>query len=205
MKQCLTCKTTETSKWYSGPICRKCYRNQPHVKKKELETAKISCSKYRTRNKEYLTLKNKEWKDLNKEYYLQYQKQYRLANKSKKLLWEQHDRKNNLNRNLADSLRNRLNIAIKNGQKAGSAVRDLGCTIEELKKHLESKFYINPKTSDKMTWENHTIYGWHIDHIRPLSSFDLTNRVQFLEACHYTNLQPMWAKDNLSKGGKYEF
>ena len=53
-----------------------------------------------------------------------------------------------------------------------------------------------------MTWDNYGYYGWHIDHITPLASFDLTNRQQLLEACHYTNLQPMWAKDNMTKSDK---
>ena len=78
----------------------------------------------------------------------------------------------------------------------GSAVRDLGCSVEELKRHLEKQF------QPKMNWENYGLYGWHIDHIKPLVNFDLTNREQFLEACHYTNLQPLWAEDNLSKGAK---
>ena len=49
-----------------------------------------------------------------------------------------------------------------------------------------------------MSWENHG--EWHIDHIKPLQSFDLTDRQQFLEACHYANSQPMWASDNYAKG-----
>lgn len=51
-----------------------------------------------------------------------------------------------------------------------------------------------------MTWENWGRRGWHIDHIAPLSSFDLTDPVQFRRAVHYTNLQPLWWFDNLSKG-----
>jgi hypothetical protein len=53
-----------------------------------------------------------------------------------------------------------------------------------------------------MTWENWAHRGWHLDHIRPLSSFDLTDEAQLKEAMHYTNLQPLWARDNLRKHAK---
>jgi len=67
-------------------------------------------------------------------------------------------------------------------------------SIEGLKNILESKF------QSGMNWEN---YGeWHIDHIRPLSSFDLTNPTELKLACHYSNLQPLWAYDNLSNSDK---
>jgi hypothetical protein len=92
------------------------------------------------------------------------------------------------------NLRKRLNIALKNNSKQGSAVKDLGCTIPEFKIHLESKF------QPGMTWENYGRTGWHIDHIKPLASFDLNNRENLIQACHYTNLQPLWAEDNISKG-----
>jgi IS30 family transposase len=100
-------------------------------------------------------------------------------------------RRHNIQCRLACNLRSRMYQAVRRGTKSGSAVRDLGCTIAELKTWIESNFV------DGMSWDN---WGeWHIDHVRPLASFDLTDRIQFLQACHFTNLQPLWAKDNLRK------
>lgn len=71
----------------------------------------------------------------------------------------------------------------------------MGCTPAELKSYLESLFLPG------MTWENRGL--WHIDHKRPISSFDLTDPEQQKACFHYTNLQPLWAGDNLRKGAKY--
>lgn len=101
--------------------------------------------------------------------------------------------KTDINFKLSRNLRSRLRTALKNNAKNGSAVKDLGCSIEFLKQYLESKF------QPGMNWENHGLKGWHIDHIIPLCTFNLVNRQEFLKACHYTNLQPLWAIDNLSK------
>jgi len=81
----------------------------------------------------------------------------------------------------------------------GSAVNDLGCTIDELKARLESPF------QPGMTWDNWGLYGWHIDHIIPLASFNLEDREQFLKVNHYTNLQPLWCDDNWEKGCKLDW
>lgn len=98
---------------------------------------------------------------------------------------------------IALSLRRRLYMAVKGMHRSGMAVRELGCSIPEFKAHIEAKF------QDGMTWDNWSRGGWHIDHKKPLSKFDLTDPEQVKSACHYTNLQPMWSLDNCSKGSRY--
>ena len=167
--------------------------------------------RYREKFKDKVRLKKKIYRERNKENLKSYFRKYRKVNKLKLQTYHQryfqqnkdtvyksrNDRiKTDIQFKLNMRLRSRLNCALRGNYKNGSAVRDLGCTIDELKSYLESKF------QSGMTWDNWTTEGWHIDHIKPLSSFDLTDRKQFLEACHYTNLQPLWATDNLSKGDK---
>lgn len=72
-----------------------------------------------------------------------------------------------------------------------------GCTREQLMAHLEAQW------QPGMSWDNHAWSGWHIDHIRPCSSFNMTDPKQVNACCHYTNLQPMWAKDNWSKSDRW--
>ena len=105
---------------------------------------------------------------------------------------------------LAVLLRDRIRKALAGRRKLGSAVRDLGCTIGELRTHLEAQF------TEGMCWElmgrgpkdNPRARFIEVDHIIPLASFDLTDREQFLEACHFTNLQPLWHEDNRAKGDR---
>lgn len=95
---------------------------------------------------------------------------------------------------LATNLRNRLWYALKGNAKSTQTLELLGCSIERLQFHLQSQF------TEGMAWDN---YGkWHIDHIIPCASFDLSDPAQQRVCFHYTNLQPLWARDNLSKGDK---
>lgn len=183
MKICTACKKEKNLEdFYSyGAECKKC----------RVERSR----KYSEKNSEKIKLYQQKYKKENKEKFSQYFKKYRLKNLEKKKKYhseyEKARRKLDVNFRLTQNLRARLRGAIKRNQKSGSAIQDLGCSIEELKQHLESKFQIG------MTWDN---YGeWHIDHVVPLSKFDLTNKNQVKEACNYTNLQPLWAEDNFRK------
>jgi hypothetical protein len=136
----------------------------------------------------------------NKQYKIKYPD--RVAAQS--LAWQRANKerikahKNEPSRHLAANLRSRLSKALSRKQKTVSMNQYLGCTLNELRLYIESKW------KPGMTWDNYSINGWHIDHIKPLASFDLTDPEQLKEACCYTNLQPMWAKDNRSKGDYYE-
>jgi hypothetical protein len=159
-----------------------------------LESEKTRRIKYRQNNREKLALKEKE-RDPVKE--KARRKKYNAENREKINLYIRNRYKDDKNYRLVCILRARLYSTVKGKQKAGSAVRDLGCTIEEFKAYIESKFLPG------MSWNNWSYKGWHIDHSKPLSLFNLEDREQFLKACHYTNMQPMWSMENHIKGNRY--
>jgi hypothetical protein len=90
----------------------------------------------------------------------------------------------------------RIRQALKFYKTSATASKLLGCTVAEFRAHLESQF------KPGMTWTNWTRDGWHIDHIRPLASFDLTKASERSKAFHWRNHQPLWWRDNLSKGAR---
>ena len=95
-----------------------------------------------------------------------------------------------------DSLRGRLNSALRkrNVVKLETTMKLVGCSMPELIKHLEKQFKLG------MSWENRE--KWHVDHIIPCNAFNLTDPEQQKKCFHYTNLQPLWAHENYSKGAK---
>lgn len=105
-------------------------------------------------------------------------------------------RKINIQFALADRLRATMNRALRRQftRKSARTFDLIGCSPTELRAHIESLFLPG------MSWENRHL--WHVDHENPLASFDLRDPAQQRQAFHYTNLQPLWAKDNQSKGAR---
>lgn len=103
-------------------------------------------------------------------------------------------KKKNIHCKLIKNCGKRLSRYLK--RKTLTTIELLGCSSSKLRQHLESLW------TEGMSWDNYGIYGWHIDHKHPISSFDLSCPEQMKLCCHYTNLQPLWAKDNLSKSNK---
>jgi hypothetical protein len=184
---------------YEGKFCKECRKvwklnNKDLIRDKQKE--------WNLENKEVRLLKKKQYLLKNRETILIKKRKHYQENKEKIKLYgknyQKQKRKSCIFFKLKRNLRNRLWSVLRNGVKKGSAVRDLGCTPEELKLHLESLF------EPGMSWDN---YGnkegqWSIDHIIPLSNVDLADRDQFLKVNHYTNLQPLWHIDNLRKGNR---
>lgn len=170
--------------------CKDC----DNERQRNSEVTKTYKRNYYQNNKKILSEYNKNWREKNRAILQEKSKTYRQKNKVKLYHAKKLKRKTDLNYRLADYLRARMRLAIKSNQKTGSAIKDLGCSIEEFIKYITTKF------TEGMTWAN---YGeWHLDHIKPLAAFDLTDRKQFLQAAHYTNYQPLWAHDNLTKSAK---
>ena len=99
-----------------------------------------------------------------------------------------------LDTRLKDNLRRRLSKTLKDTPRHRKAHELLGCGLKHFKKHLESLF------TEGMTWEN---YGdWHIDHIRPCMTFDMTKKYNHAKCFHYKNMRPLWGDDNRKRRKK---
>lgn len=135
-------------------------------------------------NKQKQKETTKQWKNNNKTKINEYNKVYFLERYKSDPIYK-----------LKMMQRNRIRIGLKNLPKSSKTCELLGCSFIELKDYIEKQF------SDGMNWSN--MGKWHIDHIIPLAAFDLSIEENQKIVFHYTNLQPLWAEENLKKGAKY--
>ena len=137
-----------------------------------------------------------------KEKILEHNKEYVKENyssvKKYKQKWAKEKYKTSPQHRIRDKISSRINLALRGKNKSETTEDLIGCSITKLKHYLEGEF------DSDMNWENYRHDGWHIDHIRPCASFNLELPEEQKKCFHYTNLQPLWWEQNLSKGAKCE-
>lgn len=179
-------------------ICKVCAINkskQHYINNRECELAYQK--QYTKDHRLQVNELSKQWARNNPDKRKSTTKRWRDNHKEEIHAKRQEKRKNDLTYKIKDALSTRVRLACKaqGAAKSQSITNLIGCTPQELKRHLESKF------TDGMNWDNHG--KWHIDHIRPLSSFNLIDIEQQLLAFHWSNMQPLWAIDNFLKSNFY--
>lgn len=221
---CKSCKTKQTI------ICNRKNKDRINARKREWrknnpiqrEKDRVYSSNYARKSVEQINLYNREARKNNPEKFRAkdkkryntpkrkaYEKNYRKANKdklnagrfgdSKYNAWRRKYKKerywSDIQYKISCNFQSRIRVSLKDKTES---TRDLiGTDIKTLISHLEKQF------TEGMSWDNHSLHGWHMDHIRPICSFDLTDKNQRKECFNYKNLQPLWAVDNIKKGGTY--
>lgn len=206
MKECVKCNIKVSKKWYSGPLCQKCYHASRYQRDKDRILSSQDPERKRKNAKERYQRKRQEILYYQKDFYLknkdrllEKQKSYYEKNKDARIEWQIKREKERIKTDipflLRKRIRSRLRVAMKNNYKSGLAIESLGCSIEELKAHLERQF------TEGMSWSNYG-KGWEIDHIIPLAKFNLSDPEQIKKACNFMNLQPLWKEDHYKKSQK---
>lgn len=176
----------------------------------------LTCSKWQAKYPEKVKQNNAKWAANNPEKVKNYSKWYYSVNSEERKKYNSKWYSNNPEKialyrstyynkikddpqkRIFVSMRKACNRVVKQvglGKKPTNTFKWVGCSPEQLKAHIESLF------QEGMTWDNYGKHGWHVDHIRPVSSF---KPEEWEQINHYTNLQPLWWRDNLSKSNNYQ-
>ena len=142
------------------------------------------CKRYRDRNKEKRRIVCTKWRKANPEKNNLIQKKSRIK------------RRGTSEGKLNHCISVGMNTSLRGNKRGRKWELWVGCSLDDLKMHIEMQF------TDGMTWDRYLSGEIHIDHIIPLSYFDMSDPEQQKRAWHYTNLQPLWAKDNIRKSNK---
>lgn len=167
-------------------------KNKAALKLKKAKYAKCNCDKLRKYHAKYREENREKARERQERYRARHQK--RIVERQR--VWSANKRSADPVYRAIVSARTRLGIAIRAGgyKKSATSQRLLGCSWEAFVKHIEAHF------TDGMSWENYGFRGWHIDHVVPVSSAKTLE--ELIPLLHYTNLQPLWAKDNFAKSDK---
>jgi len=214
--KCAKCKTCqrkyrqENKKAISQTLKKWRIKNSELIKQKKSEyyfcnKNKINAKqkKYREENAEAIKISKKLEYQKNKDRYLRKAREWDKKNPEYKKSRRYKDQKNKTRRKryskdvdykLSEKIRN-YSLRVTNAVKKNKPLKSLdylGCSIEEFKNHIESQW------QEGMTWDNHSLDGWHIDHIVSID-WHIKNSTDPWQANHYTNLQPLWSTENIKK------
>ena len=182
---CKECEKKNQKKWVNNNLVYYKDRNKKYYKK------------YYDDNTMYFKEKNKNYYEENKDLCNELSKKFKEKNRNNRSEFDKVKRQIDPIFKIKNNVRVRLYkfLKLKDITKNNKTFDIIGCSPIFLKEHLEKQF------TDEMSWENHGLYCWHIDHIMPLDSAKTEEEIYKL--CHYTNLQPLWSTDNLKKSNKY--
>ena len=206
-RACLECQKIHEKKYNSSKhgrlkryLKQKRYYKKNYLKIREQDRKRSKTPKYRAYARGY-----------NKRGYVRkkkklYNQTYRKKNLDRLLekdrLYAKNVKRKDPNHLIKELCRRRILIALdsQDATKSESLKKLMGCSIQTFRKNLEKQFYPHPKTGTKMSWKNHGLKGWHIDHKIPLNNFNLKKVSEQRKAFNFKNTQPMWSFQNLSKG-----
>ena len=175
---------------------KKEFSKEYHLKNREKRLKQMK--EHHLKNKEQRNKSMREHYLKTKEHYQEQQKKYHSKPTTKELIRNRVNKKykTDINFRISKICRSRVYDALKGITKSASTMKLMGCTPDELRKHIESLF------QPGMTWENQGAGGWDIDHVKACANFDLINPEQQRACFNWSNLQPLWASDNMSKGAR---
>ena len=190
MGMCIKCYNVKLKEWrYTN--CDKLRKKVEKTRKENYDNIKLNAKKYYVNNVDKVNERNKQWRKKNSDKTKEMSKEWRKKNLDKIKKYNQIPKVK-----ISGNMRKRIGqyLKINKISKRNKTFEIVGISPQNLILHLENKF------QDNMSWDNYGMYGWHIDHIVPLSS--AKTEEELYKLCHYTNLQPLWAEENLSKSNK---
>lgn len=191
MKACRKCKKEKSlAEFYVRPSGRLRSECKSCKNKQSAEHYRQNKEQYCARGKKYFESNRERRRATNRSWYEKNRERKRACAK----IWRDTPGEFQLNRRISTNLRCRVWHALKGKTKGASLMSLVGCTINQLRAHLENRF------QSGMSWKN---YGeWEIDHIKPCAKFDLRCARQQKLCFHFSNLQPLWRVENMQKGAK---
>ena len=174
---CKDCQKKKMDRWVS--------QNKDHISIYHVNyyhTHKKEVREYKIKHRHHSAMYMRQWRKDHSPHIKDYKKRYHRDVESKQMEYR-----------ILHSLRGRLLQALNGAVKTKRTMKFVGCSMAQLKSHLSSQF------KNGMSWDNYGRKGWHIDHITPCSSFNLTCPNEQKKCFHYTNLQPLWWLDNCRK------